>query len=146
MTGFEDLKRRADERFEEAIRRTGARDPRSYYRDRLRALRERDLSRFREATQYFEEVLVPTVAREESDPLAVWLDYGRLLANLWIEGTTVQIDRTGRSRPYQVPVPLDHLVLHLPTSMREPAIAVGLPPELSEPQKLTFELLVRGKP
>ena len=40
---------------------------------------------------------------------------------------------------------IEHLVLHLPTSAREPAIAVGLPPELSLAQKATYDLLVRQR-
>lgn len=145
MTESTDLRAIADERFRAALERTGARDPREFYRERLRGLRERNPAGYRQATEYFRTVLVPAVASESGDPIAAWLDYGCLLAALWTEGSPVQIDATGRSRPYDPPVPADHLVLHLPTSTREPALAVGLPPTLSEAQKATYDLLVRGR-
>ncbi|CAN5728795.1 hypothetical protein BH23GEM8_BH23GEM8_22520 [soil metagenome] len=138
------LKELADRRFAAAVRDTGARDPRDFYRARLREIRERDESAFGKALDYFEGVLVPGVAREGSDPIGEWLDYGCFLANLREPGSPVEIDRSGRSRPYRRPVPTDHLVLHLPTSGRERALAVGLPPELSEAQRATYRLLVRG--
>jgi hypothetical protein len=137
------LKELADRRFAEALRATGGRDPRDFYRARLREIRGRDEGAFREARAYFEGVLVPGVSREGSDPMGEWLDYGCFLANLLEPGSAVQIDRSGRSRPYRKPVPVDHLVLHLPTSGRERALAVGLPPELSEAQRATYRLLVR---
>ncbi len=138
------LKELADRRFAEAIRETGSRDPRDFYRTRLREIRELDEGAFRKALDYFEGVLVPGVAREGSDPIGEWLDYGCYLANLLGPGSPVEIDRSGRSRPYRRPVPIDHLVLHLPTSGRERTLAVGLPPELSEAQRATYRLLVRG--
>jgi hypothetical protein len=132
----------AEARFEEALFRTGARDPREFYRERLRELKSSDPAGFRRAVEYFENELLPEVAREGSDPLAAWLEYGRFLASVCISGETVQIDPTGRSEPYAPPVPADRLVLHLPTSTREAALAVGLPPALSEAQRVTYELLV----
>lgn len=143
--GGSDERAVADERFHEALDRTGARDPREFYRQRLGELRRRNPAGYRQATDYYRSVLVPGIARDGADPIAAWLDYGCLLAALTIEGTAVQIDPTGRSRPYERPVPLDHLVIHLPTSTRERALAVGLPPELSAAQKATYDLLVRGK-
>lgn len=137
------LRRTADENFARALARTGARDPRDYYRQRLRELRERDERAFRRALDYFENRLVPAVAEGRSDPIAEWLEYGRVLAQLTADGQTVQVDPSGRARPYAPPVPLDHLVLHLPTSAREPALAVGLPPQLSPAQRAAFELLVK---
>ena len=139
-----DLKTRADERFARAIAASGARDPRDFYRERLRELRERDEKAFARALDYFETRLLPAVARDDSDPVAEWLEYGRVLAQLTVEGTPAQIDPTGRSHPYAPPVPLDHLVLHLPTSTRERALVIGLPAELSPAQRATYELLVRG--
>ncbi|HZG43453.1 MAG TPA: hypothetical protein VEY93_10855, partial [Longimicrobium sp.] len=58
-------------------------------------------------------------------------------------GRTVQIDGTGRSREYARPVPLDALVLHLPTSAGAPALVVALPPRLTPHQRAAFDLLVR---
>lgn len=139
-TGLHD---RAEQRFLRALQQSGARDPRDFYRDRLRALREQDEEAFRRALHYYERTLVPAVAQEGSDPVAEWLEYGRLLAQLTTDGSTVQIDPTGRAMAYAPPVPLDHLVLHLPTSAREAALPVGLPPRLSPAQRAAYELLVR---
>jgi hypothetical protein len=135
---------RAEARLVEALARTGGRDPREYYRERLRALRDRDEQAFQRAREYYETRLLPAVAREESDPLAEWLDYGRLLAELTAPGRTVEIDPSGLAHPYAPPVPADRLVLHLPTSAREPALLVGLPPTLSPAQRASFDLLVKG--
>jgi hypothetical protein len=137
-----DLRSLADERFQEALTETGARDPRDFYRERLRALRERNPDGYQRAVHYFEHELVPSVARTESDPVAEWLEYGCLLASLWVDGSAVQIDTSGRSMPYHRPIPSDALVLHLPTSPREPALAIGLPPSLSPAQHATYQLLV----
>lgn len=139
-----DLREQADRRFEQALKESGARDPRDFYRKRLRELRERSPEAFQRALAYFEQRLTPAVAAEGSDPLREWLEYGRFLAEQVASGRTVQIDRTGRERPYAPPVPLDHLVLHLPTSTTEPALVVGLPPELSPAQRATYDLLVAG--
>ena len=133
----------ADRNFARALAQTGARDPRDFYRQRLRELRERDEAAFRRALHYYETRLLPAVAAEGSDPLAEWLEYGRVLAQLSRDGRTVQIDPTGKAHPYAPPVPMDHLVLHLPTSVRGPALAVGLPPTLSPAQRAAFELLVK---
>lgn len=137
------LRLTADRRFAQALARTGARDPRDFYRQRLRALRDRDEDAFRIALDYYENRLVPAVADGASDPVAEWLEYGRLLAQLTADGQTVQVDATGRAAPYAPPVPVDHMVLHLPTASREPALPVGLPPQLSPAQRATFELLVK---
>jgi hypothetical protein len=128
----------------EALARTGSRDPREYYRERLRALRDRDEQAFQRAREHYEMRLLPAVAREDSDPLAEWLDYGRILAELTTPGRAVEIDPTGLAHPYSPPVPADRLVLHLPTSAREPALLIGLPPALSPAQRASFDLLVKG--
>lgn len=133
----------AEERFARALRDAGARDPRDFYRERLRELRERDEAAFRRALDYYETRLIPAVADPGSDPLAEWLEYGLLLAQLTTDGRPVQVDPTGKAHPYAPPVPPDHLVLHLPTSAREPALPVGIPPRLSPAQRATYELLVR---
>ncbi len=132
----------AERRFAEALKVTGARDPRDFYRERLRELRSSDQRAFQRAMDHFEQVLLPAVARENSDPVGEWLEYGCLLAALVEPGSAVRIDPTGRSRPYARPVPLEELVLHLPTSGKKKALAVGLPPELSPAQRATYALLV----
>lgn len=140
----EALRARADARFEQALQARGARDPRGFYRERLKEMRERDPAAFRQALQYFEQTLIPTVADEGSDPLAAWLEYGRHLAVLSAAGRTVQIDASGRSAEYAPPVPPDALVLHLPEQSSRPAIVVGIPPELSPAQRAAYGLLVKG--
>lgn len=139
------LRARAEERFEAALRERSARDPREFYRTSLRELRARDADAFRRALEYFETRLVPRVAAEDSDPLAEWLEYGRVLASLYAPGRTVQVDRSGRAVPYAPPVPPDYLVLHLPDQAREPVRVVGLPTELSPAQRAAYDLLVAGK-
>lgn len=141
----DELTRRADLRFDSAREAAGARDPRDFYRQRLRELKERDPQAFRRAVDHYERTLIPAVAREDSDPLAEWLEYGRMLAELTAPGETVQIDPSGRASPYAVPIAIDRLILHLPTSGRERAIPVGLPPALSPAQRATFDLLVNRK-
>lgn len=135
----------AERRFLAALAERGARDPREFYRERLKTLRAADAAGFERAVRYFEETLIPEVAREASDPLAAWLEYGRVLADLCIAGETVQIDPTGRSTLYAPPVPVESLVLHLPTSTREAALAVGIPPKLSDAQRATYDLLVNRR-
>lgn len=141
----EELTRRADARFDRARETTGARDPRDFYRQRLRELKDRDPVAFRRAVDHYDTKLIPAVAGEDSDPIAEWLEYGRLLAELTAPGATVQIDPSGRASPYAPPVDIDRLVLHLPASGRERAIPVGLPPTLSPAQRATFDLLVNRK-
>ena len=139
----DDLRARADERFERALQQTGARDPRNFFRDMLRDLKAADAEGFRRALRYFEETLIPTVADEASDPVAEWLEYGRVLASLMVRGRTVQVDATGRARDYARPVPLDALVLHLPENAARPALVLGLPPKLSPHQRASYDLLVK---
>ncbi|CAN5755442.1 hypothetical protein BH23GEM6_BH23GEM6_27230 [soil metagenome] len=136
-------KEKADRHFADALASSGARDPRDFYRSRLRDLRAGDEAAFHKAVDYFETVLVPAVASDDSDPLGEWLDYGCYLAALMVPGAVVQIDPSGRSSPYTRPVPSENLVLHLPTSTRDRALAVGLPPRLSAAQRATFTLLVK---
>ena len=137
------LRNLADRNFARALEESGARDPRDFYRERLKELRDSDEPAFRRALDHFETRLVPAVAADASRALPEWLEYGRLLAQLSADGQTVQIDPTGRARPYDPPVPLDHLVLHLPTSTRRPALAVGLPPRMSPAQRASYDLLVK---
>ena len=139
----DDLRARADERFEHALQQTGARDPRNFFRDMLRDLKAADADAFRRALRYFEETLIPAVADDASDPIAEWLEYGRVLASLTVAGQTVQIDPTGRARPYARPVPPDALVLHLPDNAAKPALVVSLPAKLTPHQRASYDLLVK---
>lgn len=138
-----DLRARADERFAAALTAAGARDPRDFYRKQLVALKARDRASYQRALAYFEERLIPAVARDDSDALGEWLEYGRVLATLATPGRTVQIDAAGRASDYAPPVPPDALVLHLPERTSEPAIVVGIPTTLSPAQRASYDLLVR---
>jgi hypothetical protein len=138
------LRERAAARLERVMAESGARDPREHYREQLRALRERDASAFDQATAYFRDTLVPAVAREGSDPLREWRAYGCLLARLHAPGRTVSIDAEGRAADHDPEAGGDPLVLHLPESLRERAILVGLPADPSPAQLATYRLLVAG--
>ena len=137
-----DVRSRADERFRRALESAGARDPREFYRERLRVLKEQDPEAFHRSVAYFEEKLIPAVAREGSDPLAEWLEYGRVLASS-TPGRTVQIDAAGRAADYASPVAADALVLHLPEVSTQAALVVGIPARLSPAQRAAYDLLVR---
>lgn len=138
-----DLRARADARFQAALEASGARDPREFYREQLRALRAADRQAYDRALSYYEERLIPAVAAEDSDPLGEWLEYGRLLASLSLPGRTVLIDPSGGAADYARPVPADALALHLPESAGRPALLLGAPPKLSPAQRASYELLVK---
>jgi hypothetical protein len=140
----DDLQTEADRRLEEALTATGARDPREFYRERLRELKQSDHDAYEQAVGYYRDTLVPAVAGGE-DPLPAWTEYGRRLAALAAPGRTVMVDRAGTAAPYAQPAPDDRLVLHLPEVARTRAVVVGIPPELSRAQRATFDLLVGGR-
>jgi len=135
----------ADRRFEEALEATGARDPRDFYRQVLRELKESNPDGYDRAVRHFQTILVPGIASGEAEPLAAWREYGRLIAEVMGPGNSVEIDETGRARPYTDESSLDRLVLHIPHERGRRAILVSLPPTPSPAQRATFELLVRGK-
>ena len=139
------LKIEADQRFEAALESSGARDPREFYRKALRELREVNPRGYDRAVNHFQEVLVPSIANGDSEPLWAWREYGRLIAEVTASGRTVSIDDTGRSHPFDSNTPLDRLVLHLPEGKGKRAILISLPPEPSHAQRATFDLLARGK-
>lgn len=140
-----DVQARADARFEAALAESGARDPREYYRERLRELKGSDEAAYDRAVTYYHETLIPTVASADSDPLAAWREYGRFIAELTAPGRTVEVDASGRSHTYRPPVAPDRMVLHLPERRGARALLIGLPAEPSPAQMATYDLLVRGK-
>jgi len=141
----QETKEKADQRFAEALKASGARDPRDFYRKALRDLREMNPGGYEKAVGHFQEVLVPAIASGDSEPLWAWREYGRLIAEASAEGRTVAIDETGRSLPFESDSPLDRLVLHLPDARGVRAILVSLPPTLSPAQHSAYQLLVAGK-
>lgn len=140
----EDLTARADARLEKALREEGARDPREFYRERLRELKQANPEGYAEAVAYYRDTLIPRVASGEGDPLADWTEYGRRLAEASAPGRTVAVDGTGRAAPYAAPAPRDRLVLHLPDQGGR-ALVVGIPAELTPAQRATYDVLVSGK-
>jgi hypothetical protein len=141
----DDLTARADQRLEEALAREGARDPREFYRERLRELKQVNPDGYAQAVAYYRDTLLPEVADGPGEPLSAWTEYGRRLAQALAPGRTVSVDPTGRSHPYQAPAPRDRLVLHFPDGKATRAILVGLPTELSGAQRATYDVLVSGK-
>jgi len=135
----------ADARLAEALESTGARDPREYYREQLRELKELDAGRYQSAVGWYREELIPSIATGGADPLQAWTEYGLTLAKLRAEGRTVQIDPTGRSTAYVGEAGAEDLILHLPDEKRQKAILVALPTELSKAQKASYHWLVAGK-
>jgi len=140
----EDQTKEADRILEEALERAGARDPREFYRDRLRTLKDADPEGYQSAVGYYRDTLIPAVASGEADPLEAWTEYGRTLAQAVARGRTVSIDDSGRAHPYEGPAG-GHLVLHLPDDRGEKALLVGLPPDLTPAQRATYDVLVAGK-
>ncbi|HEX9887772.1 MAG TPA: hypothetical protein VGA70_14840 [Longimicrobiales bacterium] len=136
---------RADRILDEAIQASGARDPREFYRERLRELKQTDVTAYDRAVAHYRDVLVPGVARGDLEPLTAWTEYGRTLAELEAPGRTVVIDGTGRARPYEPPADRDALILHLPDEARHLARVVSLPPELTTAQRASYDWLAVGK-
>ncbi len=138
------LRQEADRRLEDSLASWGGPDPRQLCRQTLRQLRERDPEAYERAVAHYEAEVVPAVARGEADPLLLWRQYGRFLAELLAPGRTLAIDPSGRASPLDDATPLDCLVIHLPEGGGR-AVGVFLPPALSPPQRATWELLVEGR-
>jgi len=136
---------KADRAIEEALARSGARDPREFYRDRLRELKQASPDAYEEAVTYYRETLVPSVAEGDVDPLVAWTEYGRTLAELLAPGRTVSIDSTGRAEPYAAPPGPDRLVLHMPDATKGRALLVALPQKISGAQRACYDWLVQGR-
>ena len=140
----DDLKQRADQMLEQALTASGARDPRDFYRDRLRELKKANADGYEQAVHYYRGTLIPTVAGGEQDALEAWTEYGRRLADALAPGRTVSIDETGRAHPFNAPQP-GRLLLHLPEDKGSRALLAGLPLELTTAQRATYDVLISGK-
>ena len=139
------IQERADQIFEDALGKAGAKDPREFYRKRLREMKVDNPDAYQEAVAYYENQLVPSIAEAGDDPLMAWQQFGCHMAELTVTGTPVEIDATGRRLPYVPPTPADRMVLHVPQGSKGRALVVGLPPELSAAQLATYDLLVGGR-
>jgi hypothetical protein len=134
----------ADRLLDEELARTGARDPREFYRERLRELRSADPTGYEQAVGYYRDVLIPGIASGKIAPLVGWSEYGQRLAAARAPGRTVSIDSSGRARDFEAER-RDDLALHLPENGGTRAILVALPGELSSAQRATYDVLVSGK-
>jgi hypothetical protein len=141
----DDLQARADARLDEALSAQGARDPRGFYRDRLRSLRSADRDAYERAVAHYRDTLLPSIADGGADPLSAWTEYGRLLAELTAPGRTVALDASGRARAYEAPADPAHLVLHVPDGPRTPTMVVALPADMSAAQRASYDWLVGGR-
>jgi hypothetical protein len=134
----------ADARLQEALDASGSRDPREFYREQLKALREQDEEAYRAAVAYYRDTLIPSIADGSAEPLPAWTLYGKRLAELAHEGRTVAVDASGRSKAWEGWDPTE-LVLHLPEEARTRALLVQLPPRPSDAQRATYSWLVAGR-
>ncbi len=141
----QELHEQADRIFEKALGQAGAKDPREFYRTRLREMKADNPEAYRKAVAYYENDLVPSIAEAGDDPLMAWQRFGCRVAELTVAGRAIEIDTTGRRLPYTPPTPPDRMVLHIPKGSSGRALLVGLPPELSAAQLATYDLLVGGR-
>ena len=139
-----DVQAAADKALEESLAETGARDPREFYRERLKELKRVDGSAYETAVAYYRDTLIPEVANGERDALDAWTEYGRRLAVALAPGRTISVDATGLAHEYSGPE-RDRLVLHLPDDKGARALLVGLPASLSGAQRATYAVLVEGR-
>ena len=72
----------ADRRLQEVLESSGARDPREFYRERLRELKSADASAYSEAVAYYKDRLIPEIAAGSVDPLIASLTGKNPAANL----------------------------------------------------------------
>ncbi len=133
----------AEKVLESALAESGARDPRDFYRERLRELKRTHPDDYHRAVAYYTDTLLPEVAERRRDPLVAWTEYGRRLAEALAPGHTVSIDDSGRARPYADSA--DGLIVHLPDDRGARALLVSLPRSLSVSQRATYDVLVAGK-
>ncbi len=140
----ESLAAAAEKVLEAALAESGSRDPRDFYRERLRELKRIRPEEYQRAVAYYSDILLPEVAERRKEPLAAWTEYGRRLAEALAPGRTVSVDPTGRAHVYESAAP-DRLILHLPEDTGAKALLVALPRALTPEQRATYDVLVSGK-
>ncbi|MDA0312380.1 MAG: hypothetical protein O2992_09730 [Gemmatimonadetes bacterium] len=140
----DNLTAEADRRLEEAIVASGGRDPREFYRERLRELKASNAAGYQSAVAYYRDQLIPSVASGTLAPFEAWAAYGRILAESVAPGRAISVDSSGRAQPFEEPAAPEMLVLHLPDGGGR-ALLVSLPAELSPAQRATYDVLVSGK-
>ncbi|MDH3207455.1 MAG: hypothetical protein OEO79_12720 [Gemmatimonadota bacterium] len=134
----------ADKALETALAEAGARDPREFYRERLRDLKQANPAEYESAVAYYRGTLIPDVAGGQCDPLDAWTEYGRRLAAALAPGRTLSLDETGFAHEYDRP-DRERLVLHFPDEKGARALLVGLPAALSTAQRAAYDVLVEGR-
>ena len=139
------LEEKAEARLAEALRDTGAVDPRPVCRELLRELKQRGQEPYGEAISAYQDSVVARIGGEAADPLETWLLYACQLAERIRPGRDVVIDGTGRATPLEPPPSWQDLILHLPKDSRSPCLIVGRPPELTRAQRATVAVLVTRK-
>ena len=139
------LEEKAEARLSEALRDTGAVDPRPVCREFLRELQGHGQHPYDDAISAFRNSVVARIGGEEADPLETWLLYACELAERIRPGRNVVIDGTGRAAPLEPPPSWQDLILHLPRNSRSPCLIVGRPPELTRAQRATVAVLVTRK-
>lgn len=135
----------ADRLLDDALKRTGAADPREPFRALLRDLKERSASDYEEAVADYRDRVVRGIAEEGADPLERWLEFGCSTVQRLHPGRTIVVDATGRAIPLAPPPSWRDLLLHLPDDRKTRAFLVSSPPEPTLAQGATVELLVHGK-
>ena len=144
LPAMSDAQAAADKALEAALATAGARDPREFYRERLKELKRANPTEYETAVAYYRDTLIPEVAGGSCDPLDAWTEYGRRLAVWLAPGRTISVDETGLAHEYGGPE-RNRLVLHLPDENGARALLVGLPASLSPAQRATYAVLVEGK-
>ena len=94
-----ELQERADRIFDEALGQTRAKDPREFYRARLREMKADDPEGYLKAVAYYETDLVPSIAEAGDDPLVAWQRFGCQLAGPTAAGTPGEAGAHRRWRP-----------------------------------------------
>ncbi|MGH7504397.1 MAG: hypothetical protein ACRELX_02050 [Longimicrobiales bacterium] len=140
----DDAKQEADARLGDALADRALEDSRPAYRQRLRELRESNPAAFDRARGHYEDVVVPALFTA-SDPVEVWIEYGRWLAELTADGRLLAIDRSGRASPYAPDAAAGALVLHIPDDAGIAILPVAVPLEATPAQRASLDLLVHGR-
>jgi len=137
-----ELRARAESRLAEAARSHGLADPRPPYRERLRLLKQTQPDAFDRAREHYEQRVLHDLAAH--DPLPVWIEYGRFLASLSADGSTLSVDASGRATPWTGEA-LPGLVLFVPEDTASEVLVLSQPAEPSPAQRATVDLLVERK-
>ena len=133
----------ADSRLEEALEREGARDPREFYRDRLKELKQANAEAICEAVAYYRDSLIPRVASGEVDPsrhgpstgcqLAQWLAPGPVRSRWTLRGALIRAPAGASGPPASAPAG---------RTRADVRSWWGCRPKLSTAQRAAYDVLV----